>query len=487
MKTLTMKKLVVLALACGAGLCVGAEPSASFPESMENRLEEGILLQEGKGDASGAALVFKEVIEAAGVADEIGAEAQYRLGECYLEQGKKALATATFQALLERFPAESKWRTAAESRLPKAFVPTTTPWQDGERGVYGWSLPNGQLMGYSVSLMQKFDHEGRPAWRHTQRYLLNGNAATVVEFDAETFRTIRSGMVSDAVGNLDCVFGEDGLSAKVHYSSNDSTQEFTFDTAVIDNEQAYSLMRQLPATVGYAMEQTVVVGLTGMNVPVGFEIVGLEQLDTAAGVFECYKIELTLPGPSQAIYVSTDENRSLVRMEVGAMKSELVALDVARPGTEREYRNAKYGFIVQHDDGWVVVEDPQPRGETASQQYFLDQEARGGFMLYSDTNDKLKEEERADFGALAASIRKGHMSNASDVLDESYSRDWEVNGMPAKSYCVRGNFANGKPKAHHVTLVMGAQRHFIFQGFMPPENLAEMQPKLERLAAGLAE
>lgn len=459
---------------------LGEGPPASGPD-LSDRLEEGIYLQEARGDFEGAVAMFREIL---GSEDStVVAEAHYRLGLCYLEQGKDGLAMQTFSSLLKKFPEDSRWVKAAKERMPQDFAPSAAAWSDGERLRYLWKLPSGQSIGYSVSTMKAVERDGRELWRRENRYFINGHRRVVVEFDRATFRSVYSELISPEMGDIYCWYGPESETAKVEYTRNDKVQSFEFDGLAYDNEQAFELMRQLPMEVDYRAEVTVFVSLSGFHVDVVFHVTGIAMVETELGPRECYQVELSLLGPKQVYYFSTDESRQLVKFEAGGVTVEMVEADRLKPDSMRQYVNEGFGYTVTHPDSWVTVEDVQDHGETARQQYFLDPKATGGYLLYSDLNAAAPDAEPTEIQALLEQNKK----DVKGTVNEDSVRYFEINGMPAASFEARLSQSNGEEAIYYAIIVKGEKRHFIFQAHARPEGFSEARPTFEAIAYSVRE
>jgi hypothetical protein len=96
MKKRFLKAVVILAVFVSAFFSIAEEP-------LSVQLERGIYLEETKGDLDAPIGVYQKILEKAEADRTSAAQAQYRLGMCYLKKGKKEDASV-FKDFATRFP-----------------------------------------------------------------------------------------------------------------------------------------------------------------------------------------------------------------------------------------------------------------------------------------------------------------------------------------------------------------------------------------------
>ena len=110
-----MKKLRTLILA-GLVLIAARGPTLRA-QTMSDMLEKGIFTEETVGDLDAAIKIYEQIVAEGAKNRSYAAQAQYRLGMCYLKKGQKEQAVAAFRLLIERFPKQKEMIVQAHARL----------------------------------------------------------------------------------------------------------------------------------------------------------------------------------------------------------------------------------------------------------------------------------------------------------------------------------------------------------------------------------
>jgi tetratricopeptide (TPR) repeat protein len=94
--------------------------SAVRADTPAAQLEKGIFQQETAGDLDAAVKVYKQIVDEANANRRFVAEAQFRIGECYQKQGKKAEAEAAFRQVVVSYPDQVELVAKARKELGEA-------------------------------------------------------------------------------------------------------------------------------------------------------------------------------------------------------------------------------------------------------------------------------------------------------------------------------------------------------------------------------
>src|SRR5882724_13371918 len=118
MKTITVLCTLFAISVLNVSAAVYAQSSPTPPESPSELLEKGIYNQDTKGDLDSAIAIYQQVVAAAASNQSLAAQAQFRLGQCYLKKNRTADATAAFEKLIHDFPNETNLIAKARGHLP---------------------------------------------------------------------------------------------------------------------------------------------------------------------------------------------------------------------------------------------------------------------------------------------------------------------------------------------------------------------------------
>ena len=369
-----------LAMVVAAGWCGVADADERTPSQL---LEKGIYTEETVGDLDKAIEIYQQAIDSAQANRTILAQAQLRLGLCFLKQGKDDKGTEVLQKLIDEYADQPKIVAQAREHIPEAPQPLQllpAPWTDGEILSIDMKLPGGQFIGVLFSTAEKMTVDGRNIWRIGLRRFFGGGgiiqAASSIDADAETFVPFTSSMKHSLLGDFDGKYGKDRVVIVSHPEGSERVRTLEFKGATYDNDQSPFLMRRMPLAVGYKTTMSLVPIFTGTQLSLGVEVTAIETVTVPAGTFDCYKVELD---PLPAVYwISTDASRYLVKFEDSGIVGELGEIAHRSPNETVAYQDTDFGFSLTVPAGWYhrrlhgTVRDPQAK---QGQVVFFDPEA----------------------------------------------------------------------------------------------------------------
>ncbi len=109
-----------LAVVVAAGWCGIADADERTPSQL---LEKGIYTEETVGDLDKAIEIYQRTIDSAQTNRIILAQAQLRLGLCFLKQGKNDKGTEALQKLIDKYADQKEVVARARKHLPEAPQP----------------------------------------------------------------------------------------------------------------------------------------------------------------------------------------------------------------------------------------------------------------------------------------------------------------------------------------------------------------------------
>ncbi len=425
--------LLLVALTLPAAIATAATPG--------ELLEKAIYTEETVGDLDKAIELYEKVIAEGKAGEQAAAQAQYRLAECYLKQGKQDEATAAFRTLIEEYPGEKELAAKAEKHLPGKLELLPVPWKDGERLQMNMKLPTGLDIGTMIYMIDSADHEGREVWRCSARGLVTINDASSYSWvlcDKETFSPIRSNWKHDLLGEALAVYHD--TEVEINVNGKDEPITLEFKPPVFDNEQGVQLFRRLPLEIGYKASIPIVTSLGANKIDIPVNVETTETLTVPAGTFECYKLVLGLV--NQTFWVSNDEHRYVVRFAAGGVTAELAKVDQAQPGELEEVSGSTYSFTLPA--GWLSYQPEETSKKQEGQEaLLLDPQAKAESEVEVRPISSLKKEQQASPKAWTESVLDDFKNVYTDFsIREPGLRDIEVDGRPATA--VVADYTNAK-------------------------------------------
>jgi len=478
MKTTLQICISVLLLAAVVAVHPTAVRAAS--ESPSALLEKGIYNEETKGDLDSAIAIYQQLVAEADVNQSLAAQAQFRLGKCYVKRNRTAEATAAFQKLIHDFPNEKALVAKAREYLPSDLALGPVPWADGERLQLDIVTATGASLGtaeYRADLVQQAS--GQKVWRVGARLLAGEQSVSSVDVDAETFRPLTSHWKHSLLGEVSATYRPGKV--EVQRVGNSQTATITFDGPILDNEEVIHAMRRLPLQVRYKTPLPVMTTLGGGNtISIGLEVQSTEMVEVPAGKFDCFKVHMGLV--NQDFWFSDDAHRYLVKFEAGPITAQLASITQRRPGEAVQFRDDELGISFTAPADWVIwrPKTGQPEGQTLIRM--LDPQADtsdGGMRLFA--TDSLSETARQSSRAWAEEYAAKNMTTAVKIRPESW-KEITIDGRPGVAYTGE-DAGGGKKWVQFQVQVLGRKNSELFVLTCAPEKFDALKAQFDSILA----
>ncbi|HYI94341.1 MAG TPA: DUF3108 domain-containing protein [Bryobacteraceae bacterium] len=134
------------------------------------------------------------------------------------------------------------------------------------------------------------------------------NQFSRMEADLETLRPRATLFRHGMVGNYKLTY--DSRQVRVNANGKD-LKPVELTALSIDNEGVLPLLRRLPLAEGYKQKIDVVSPLAGSNMSITIEVAAAEEIQTPAGNFRTFKVELS--PIQQTFWISNDSHRYIVK------------------------------------------------------------------------------------------------------------------------------------------------------------------------------
>jgi hypothetical protein len=478
MKTTLLARISVLIVAATVATYSMAAPAAQ--SSPSELLEKGIYNEETKGDLDSAIAIYQQLVAEANVNQSLAAQAQFRLGQCYLKKNRSAEAIAAFEKLISDFPNEKELVAKAREYLPGKLVLGPVPWVDGERLQINMTLPTGADIGtmeYRADLVQNVN--GRKIWRVGARLMAGPQSVSSVDADAETFQPLTSHWKHSMLGEVSAVYRPGEVEVKRVGSTQPTTTPIQDN--VMDNEEAMYAFRRLPLQVGYKTTVPIFSTLGNSTViPIGLEVLAKETVEVPAGKFDCFKVHLGLV--NQDFWFSDDAHRYLVKFEAGPVTAQLVSITQRRPGEAVQFRDSELGVSFTAPADWVIwrVKNGQPEKQELISM--LDPEA--------DTDDTGVRFFATDSLTVAAQTIQSARAWAEQDLQKN--KNVKVRPDSWKTYTIDGRQGvgciveyteRGKPRVQFLVHVLGPKNSELFVLTCAPDKFDALKAAFDSILA----
>jgi len=477
MKTTLLARISVLIVATMVATHSMAAPAAQASPS--ELLEKGIYNEETKGDLDSAIAIYQQLVAEANINQSLAAQAQFRLGQCYLKKNRSTEATAAFEKLINDFPNEKELVAQAREYLPGKLVFGPVPWVDGERLQINMTLPTGVDIGvaeYRADLVQNVS--GRKIWRVGARLMAGGpQSVSSVDADAETFLPITSHWKHSMLGEVSAVYRPGELEMKRVGSTQPTTTPI--EGTVLDNEEAMYAIRRLPLQVGYKTTLPIISTLGGGNlISIGLEVPAKETVEVPAGKFDCFKVHLGLV--NQDFWFSDDAHRYLVKFEAGSVAAQLVSISQRRPGEAVQFRDDELGISFTAPADWVIWRAKNDQSEKQELIRMLDPGADtedGGVRLFATDS-------------LTAAAQQSARAWAEEDLQKNKNAKVRPDGW--KNYSIDGRQGvafvadyteRGKSHVQFLVHVLGAKNSELFVLTCAPEKFDAIKTQFDSILA----
>ncbi len=478
MKTNTTLLRAFRTLIAAITVAIHPQLTSAAASSPSELLEKGIYSEETKGDLDSAIAIYQQLVAEANINQSLAAQAQFRLGQCYLKKNRTAEATAAFEKLIRDYPNEKELVAKAREHLPGKFVLGPVPWVDGERLQLNIMAASGADIGtveYRADLMQNVS--GRKVWRIGARLMAGPQSVSTVDVEPDTFRPISSYWKHSMLGEVTGTY----RAGEVVIQRLGTAQPTTVpvDGPVVDNEEAMHLMRRLPLQVGYRTTLPVITSLGGGTViSISLEVQGKETIEVPAGKFDCFKVHLGTV--NQDFWLSNDAHRYLVKFEAGPITAALMSITQRNAGEPVAFHDEDTGVSFTAPPNWVMfrARHGQPEGQVLIRTLDPDADTDdGGMRLFA--TDSLSE---AAQQSARAWIEEQLAKNKNVKVRPDSWKDFTIDGRPAVS-CVADFGQGSQARVQFLARVLGSKYSELFVITCAPEKFDALKTQFDSILA----
>jgi hypothetical protein len=294
-----------------------------------------------------------------------------------------------------------------------------------------------------------------------------------VEAEAGTLKPLHSRWKHTLMGEVDAAYYPDHVDLKT--TGKDEVKRLDFDGSVIDNEETVQWMRCLPLADGYKTRQQIMASLGSHVVPITVEVSGPEQVQVAAGTYNCYKVELNI---AQTFWFSADAKHYLVKFEGGGALGELTGVSLRTPGEGAVYTDSLFGYSLSAPAGWSFDREVSDKPDRSAVS-IIDPQGVATSDLSVRTKSSTKDQETISVRkALEAGlVEEAKMFKNFKVRPDSW-KDLTLAGCPAVSAV--SDYMNGEQNnvAYHVWS-FDPTNAVRFDVFVPAPDFDAFRPQID--------
>jgi hypothetical protein len=453
------------------------------PASISELLEQGIYDEETKGDLDGAIAAYQQLITQAQATEPLAAQAELRLGQCYLKKGRTDDATAAFRKLIHDFPNEKELVAKATALLPGPPPLAPAPWVDGERMLLKYYLASGIEIGMTEYRSDLVVSGTQSIWRVGGRVVAGAmNSVSSVDTDWATMRPFSSHWKTSLMGEDDAVYHPGVVDITRLGSNGGVTSAATVEPTVYDNEEAFDGFRRLPFKAGYKTTVPIFSSLGGAEFPLGVEMTGEETVTVPAGTFDCIKLQLSI---GQTFWYSNDAHRYLVQLQVGAITAKLDSVAQRKPNDPVQFHDDELGITLTAPPQWVVCryKNGQPKGESLIRTYDPDADSDDGGLRIFPTAALAAESQKSSraWAEHDFKVEMTPLGGTATIRPDSW-KDYTVSGRPGVGY-IADYTEGGKAKTEFSLCVLGPKESEHFVLVAPSDKFAPLMQQFDTIIA----
>jgi hypothetical protein len=317
-------------------------PVIGEEESILTRFEKAQYYEETEGDIEKVITLYREIVRDGQDAPATSAQAQYRIGLCYLKMGDKKNAESELRKVLSLYEELPEIVNLARQRLSGLhpdFSPghsplklDSAPWDESEFTVHTIFGQTGIQTGIQIS---EIASDGNSWIMESYQIIPAGSPLSytrcVVEKksflpQSSLFRSIPVYKMS--AREISAEYREGKAIIKNVSVENSVESTVKLEGSVFDDAQVMYLVRKLPLQEGFE-DSTLVFSIYGGYAAKGVcKVIGTEQVTTKAGTFKCYKtlIQTWAQGKKEydeTFWIEAEGKRAIVKMSITNGMTEL--------------------------------------------------------------------------------------------------------------------------------------------------------------------
>jgi tetratricopeptide (TPR) repeat protein len=405
-------------------------------EDLGQLLESGIYQEQTVGDLDAAIKYYQQVVSKNTDNRKLGAQALYRLIQCYLKQNKPDDAHKALNTLSEDYAPFKEIIVQARKLLPDMLQMGDVPWPNHELMTLKLRSQSGMELGaifYSAHRFGPESHDlslinGAPSSRwfiqsHMVVPVSNLTQHTVVIANEKTFAPIQGITTHSMLGRFVGIYQDQKVDLLSLSKTGDSKRTFEVPKQVFDNEQVIYLIRRLPLAKDYQAMFPIFPVTSGQLVECHIKVIARENVDAAGKQYDCWKVDLKVKANgvtalNHQLWLGIDKPHLLVKYDSGnavVMLLDDVRIQPLKPTPVEVVK----GLSLTQPVDWQFYVNPNPGQYKASVNLLSSTQTWGMFLVSENSKNAV---------SLQTLVKQ-------DVKSlESYFTDYKVNESSWKEH-----------------------------------------------------
>ncbi|MBC7263338.1 MAG: DUF3108 domain-containing protein [Chloroflexi bacterium] len=196
-------------------------------------------------------------------------------------------------------------------------LPLTVPWGDQEETVYSIRDQQGNEVGTGMWMIRRTEDVYELQATFVLGEIKDEISLSMRASDLKPLRGERalSGTANDFT--LHTTYTDDRLHISAQTRDGEKSANLRVSADAYDNDQLLVILRALPYSDDYVARFTTVVPTNGSQITTKLKVLGREMVETPAGTFEAYQVELNFVSTKQWVWYAVEAPHYMVKYDNG--------------------------------------------------------------------------------------------------------------------------------------------------------------------------
>lgn len=196
-------------------------------------------------------------------------------------------------------------------------LPLTVPWGNQEEAVYSIRDQQGNEVGTGIWMIRRTEAVYE---LHATFVLGEVKDEIFLSMRASDLKPLRGKRALSGTANdftLDTTYTDGRLHISAQTKDGEKSANLRVSADAYDNDQLLVILRALPYRDNYVARFTTVVPANGSQITTKLKVLGREMVETPAGTFEAYQVELNFVSTKQWVWYAVEAPHYMVKYDNG--------------------------------------------------------------------------------------------------------------------------------------------------------------------------